>query len=114
MTKTTLYNWRLGYKFGGTRYPAGWRLHALAEALGFPYVPVAIPAGQNSLRNAEVFDDLDVHEHKPKHRQKLVAKTEQAAPIVVYHKAARPGRKAVKGRKTGAIKLLTRPATRAA
>ena len=31
----TLKNWRKGYKEGGTRYPASWRLDAVAKACGY-------------------------------------------------------------------------------
>jgi hypothetical protein len=96
ITKATLYNWRLGHKYGGTRYPAGFRLHAMAEALGFPYMPVAVPAGDNSLKNAEVFEDASIHEHKPKRR-----KAEAEAAVPVHRKAVKAAPAKRRGRPVG-------------
>lgn len=55
MTRATLRNWRKGPAHGGTRYPANWRIKRAAEAAGF--VRIYVPAGTQSLRDAEPFDD---------------------------------------------------------
>jgi hypothetical protein len=61
ITVQTFYNWRKGPKFGGTRYPAGWRVHAVAEVLGFPYVPVQASTDKrtnNPLASGVIFDEV--------------------------------------------------------
>jgi hypothetical protein len=45
ITPQTIHNWRIGYAHGGTRYPAGFRLRAVAEVCG--YRTAWVPAGSN-------------------------------------------------------------------
>jgi len=50
VTPKTIHNWRIGYANGGTRYPASFRLAAVAEMCGFErrFVPI----GSNSEEGA--------------------------------------------------------------
>jgi len=51
----TLKNWRKSPKDGGTRYPAGWRLDAVAEACG--YRKVWVTSDTQDLTKAIPFEE---------------------------------------------------------
>lgn len=52
---STIRKMRIGYKYGGTRYPRSITLQLLAQAAG--YVKVWVPAGTQDLSKAIPFDD---------------------------------------------------------
>ena len=53
ITPQTIHNWRIGYALGGTRYPAGFRLRAVAEVCG--YRTTWVPTGSNDPSSAVEF-----------------------------------------------------------
>lgn len=70
ITPQTIHKWRIGYAHGGTRYPAGFRLRAIAEVCGFRVAWV--PKGSNDPNSIVSFDgdEKDIFTGNKKKRKK--------------------------------------------
>jgi hypothetical protein len=81
ITRQTLKNWRLGYQNGGTRYPANWRLTAVAEFCGFK--KIWVDSSVQDLSKAIPFEPPESEMKPPKKKKNKKKKEVQRSTELV-------------------------------
>lgn len=81
----TLNNWRKAPKDGGTRYPAGWRLDAVAEACG--YKKIWVSSDTQDLSKAVPFEEDEPVKIKKTRRKRKVA-SDKGVNVIPFKKIA--------------------------